>query len=144
MRCTKLVLALTSTMVVLMMVSAPAMAQDFNHPFFFDHNNPFQSLDQQANSGDINQSFDVSQTGDNSNQCVGITGNANTGNTQNQIGVIPFGNFGAFNPFFNDFGFLNNGFDNGFGFGNAGAALDVSGSSNTNCDQQVNQAAAAG
>jgi hypothetical protein len=56
-----------------------------------------QDLDQEAESGDVNQSFDVSQTGDNSNQTVGIQGVANTGNAQNQIGVIDAGNgFGNF------------------------------------------------
>jgi hypothetical protein len=55
-----------------------------------------QDFEQEAESGDIDQSFDVSQTGDNSNQTVGIQGVANTGNAQNQIGVIDAGNFGNF------------------------------------------------
>jgi hypothetical protein len=56
-----------------------------------------QDFEQEAESGDIDQSFDVSQTGDNSNQTVGIQGVANTGNAQNQIGVIDAGNgFGDF------------------------------------------------
>jgi hypothetical protein len=55
-----------------------------------------QDLEQEAESGDIDQSFDVSQTGDNSNQTVGIQGVANTGNAQNQIGVIDAGGFGDF------------------------------------------------
>src|SRR5918998_1664584 len=46
-----------------------------------------QSFEQQAESGDVDQSFDVSNTGDNSNQCAGIQGVANTGNAQNQISV---------------------------------------------------------
>src|SRR5918998_2904110 len=36
-----------------------------------------QSFEQQAESGDVNQSFNVSNTGDNSNQCAGIQGVAN-------------------------------------------------------------------
>jgi hypothetical protein len=45
----------------------------------------------------VDQSFDVSNTGDNSNQTAGIQGVANTGNAQNQIGVIDAGNgFGDF------------------------------------------------
>jgi hypothetical protein len=55
-----------------------------------------QDFEQEAESGDIDQSFDVSQTGDNSNQTVGIQGVANTGNAQNQIGVIDAGGFGDF------------------------------------------------
>jgi hypothetical protein len=104
--------------------------------------NSFQDFEQEADSGDIVQTFDVSQTGDNSNQCVGITGNANTGNAQNQIGLTQFDEFG--NPFFfDDFGFFHNGF-NDFGFDNVGADLTVTGTSTTSCDQAVNQAAAAG
>src|SRR5918998_585246 len=56
-----------------------------------------QDLDQEADSGDVDQSFDVSQTGDNSNQTAGIQGVANTGNAQTQLGVIDAGNgFGDF------------------------------------------------
>src|SRR5215208_1459233 len=50
-----------------------------------------QSFEQQAESGDVNQSFNVSNRGDNSNQCAGIQGVANTGNAQNQVGVIQYG-----------------------------------------------------
>ena len=65
-----------------------------------------QDFEQEAESGDIDQSFDVSQTGDNSNQTVGIQGVANTGNAQNQIGVVDadgFGNFDGNNDFCDDF-----------------------------------------
>jgi hypothetical protein len=55
-----------------------------------------QDFEQEAESGDVDQSFDVSQTGDNSNQTVGIQGVANTGNAQNQIGVVDAGGFGDF------------------------------------------------
>ena len=85
---------------------------DFCH--FFDcrddNNNNFvpavtQDFEQDAESGDIDQSFDVSQTGDNSNQTVGIQGVANTGNAQNQIGVVDANGFGDFddNDFCDDF-----------------------------------------
>jgi hypothetical protein len=56
-----------------------------------------QDFEQEAESGDIDQDFDVSQTGDNSNQTVGIQGVANTGNAQNQIGVVDAGDFVDFN-----------------------------------------------
>ena len=52
-----------------------------------------QDVEQEAESGDVEQSFDVSGTGDNSNQTVGIQGTANTGNAQNAIGVIDAGDF---------------------------------------------------
>jgi hypothetical protein len=44
-------------------------------------------FEQEAESGDIDQTFEVSGPGDNSNQTVGIQGVANTGNVQNAIGV---------------------------------------------------------
>jgi hypothetical protein len=37
-----------------------------------------------AESGEVDQSFTVTSEGDNSNQCAGIQGVANTGNAQNQ------------------------------------------------------------
>jgi len=55
-----------------------------------------QDIEQEAESGDIDQSFDVSQTGDNSNQTVGIQGTANTGNAQNLTNVVDAGDFGDF------------------------------------------------
>jgi hypothetical protein len=65
-----------------------------------------QDFDQEAESGDIDQSFNVTGGGDNSNQTVGIQGVANTGNAQNQIGVIDADGFGNFDNNFdrrNDF-----------------------------------------
>lgn len=44
--------------------------------------------DQAAQSGAIEQEFSVSGNGDNSNQCVGFSGSANSGNLQNQQGVL--------------------------------------------------------
>src|ERR671917_1136233 len=85
-----------------------------------------QSFEQQAESGDVNQSFNVSNTGDNSNQCAGIQGVANTGNAQNQIGVIQYGSEAE-----------------DIEFEDSGASITVSPNSFTSCDQQVNQAASA-
>ena len=55
-----------------------------------------QETEQEAESGDVDQSFDVSQTGDNSNQTVSTQGVANTGNAQNVIDVVDAGDFGDF------------------------------------------------
>ncbi len=85
-----------------------------------------QEFDQQAESGDVNQSFNVSNTGDNSNQCVGIQGVANTGNAQNQVGVIQYGSEA-----------------DDFEFEDVGSSIEVSPENATTCDQQVNQAASA-
>lgn len=85
-----------------------------------------QSFEQQAESGDVNQSFNVSNRGDNSNQCAGIQGVANTGNAQNQISIVQNGSEAE-----------------DFDFEDVGSTITVSPSNTTSCDQQVNQAAAA-
>jgi hypothetical protein len=85
-----------------------------------------QSFDQQAQSGDVSQSFNVSNTGDNSNQCAGIQGVANTGNAQNQIGVVQYGSEA-----------------DDFSLEDSGSSINVSPTNATRCDQQVNQAASA-
>jgi hypothetical protein len=71
-----------------------------------------QDIEQEAESGDIDQSFDVSQTGDNSNQTVGIQGTANTGNAQNITNVVDAGNFGDFDNNNNNDGFVICDYDN--------------------------------
>ncbi|MCA1718192.1 MAG: hypothetical protein LC781_15675 [Actinobacteria bacterium] len=85
-----------------------------------------QEAEQEAESGDVNQSFDVSSTGDNSNQCAGIQGVANTGNAQNQLDLIQYGSEA-----------------DDFEFEEVGSTITVSPASTTTCDQQVNQAASA-
>ena len=85
-----------------------------------------QEFDQEAESGDVDQSFNVSNTGDNSNQCAGIQGVANTGNAQNQIGVLQYGST-ADDSSFDD----------------TDSSINVSPSSSTSCNQQVDQAASA-
>jgi hypothetical protein len=94
--------------------------------FFFDEG--FQSFDQEADSGDIDQSFDVSGGGgDNANQCVNVSGSSNTGNLQGSSGFFQFDS--DIDDFDQD---------------NVGNDLTVEGDSTVTCDQQVNQAAAAG
>ena len=90
---------------------APAVSQDF---------------EQRAESGDVNQSFNVSNSGDNSNQCAGIQGVANTGNAQNQVGIIQYGSEA-----------------DDFDFEDVNSTITVSPSNSTSCDQRVNQAASA-
>ena len=85
-----------------------------------------QSFDQEAQSGDVSQSFNVSNTGDNSNQCAGVQGVANTGNAQNQIGVLQYGSTA-----------------DDFSFEDSGSSINVSPVNATSCDQAVNQAATA-
>src|SRR5918993_5118194 len=85
-----------------------------------------QETEQEAESGDVDQSFDVSQTGDNSNQTVSTQGVANTGNAQNVIDVVQVG-----------------GDADDFEFDEVGSSITVSPSSTTNSVQQVDQAASA-
>jgi hypothetical protein len=85
-----------------------------------------QESDQEAESGDVDQSFNVSNTGDNSNQCAGIQGVANTGNAQNQISVLQNGSEA-----------------DDFSFEDSGSSIEVSPTNSTSCDQEVNQAASA-
>jgi hypothetical protein len=108
-------LMLLAALLAMMIVAAvPAIAQIS------------QENEQDADSGDVDQSFTVTGGGDNSNQCVGLQGTANTGNAQNQIGVIQYGSEA-----------------DGFSFEDSGASINVSPTNLTSCDQQVNQAASA-
>ena len=85
-----------------------------------------QEAEQETESGEVDQSFEVSSTGDNSNQCANIQGVANTGNAQNQIDLIQYASEA-----------------DDFEFDEGGATLDVSPSNSATCDSQVNQAASA-
>jgi hypothetical protein len=111
-----MMLAALAAIAALMLAATPAMADDFDRHDFcrfffdcndrFDFNDGFGDADQDADSGDIDQSFDITGGGDNSNQTVGLQGVANTGNVQNQIGVTDFGDdFDNFdrNDFCDDF-----------------------------------------
>ena len=85
-----------------------------------------QDVEQEAESGDVDQSFDVSQTGDNSNQCVSTQGVANTGNTQNSVSL----------------GLLGGDFDD-LEIEDSGSSIEVSPTNTTECTSEVNQAASA-
>ncbi len=107
--------------------------EDFDRDFFdgerfdFDFDGELdQDVEQEAESGDIDQSFDVSQTGDNSNQCVGTQGVSNTGNAQNVIDLTQL-----------------DGETDDFEFDEVDSSIEVSPESSTTCDQQVDQAASA-
>ena len=85
-----------------------------------------QESSQEAESGDVNQAFTVTNSGDNSNQCAGVQGVANTGNAQNQISVVQNGSEA-----------------DDFSFEDSGSSIEVNPTNYTSCDQQVNQAASA-
>lgn len=85
-----------------------------------------QEGEQEAESSNVDQSFEVTSTGDNSNQCAGVQGVANTGNPQNVADLLQA---------------IADADD--FEFEEVGSDVTVSPESSTTCEQQVNQAASA-
>ena len=135
---TKKLMILAAVLAMLAVAAVPALAQrgdgdrdhrdrDNRHHFFDrDGGGISQESEQKDDSGDVDQSFTVTGGGDNSNQCVGIQGVANTGNVQNQTSLIQYGSDA-----------------DDFEFDEVGSNIEVSPSNSTTCDQQVNQAASA-
>jgi hypothetical protein len=136
---------LAALLAMLLVAALPALAADNrgdgdrNNNNHRDHNNNrnnnngggvgggiAQESEQETESGEVNQSFNVSNTGDNSNQCAGIQGVANTGNAQNQIDLLQYASDA-----------------DDFEFDDTGSSIEVSPENSTDCDQQVNQAASA-
>ena len=110
----KKLMLLAALLAMLIVAAVPAIAQ-------ID-----QESEQETESGDVDQSFEVSNTGDNSNQCANIQGVANTGNTQNQLDLIQYGSEA-----------------DDFEFDEVGSTLTVSPTNSATCDQKVQQAASA-
>jgi hypothetical protein len=105
---------LAALLAMLAMAAIPAIAQ------------VTQEDEQEGESGELDQSFEVTGSGDNSNQCANIQGVGNTGNSQNVIDVIQY-----------------SGEADDFEFEEVGSTIDVSPTNTATCDQQVNQAASA-
>ena len=100
----------------------------FDNDGFFFGDGGFNSFDQEADSGDVDQSFDVSGGGgDNANQTANVSGNANTGNVQDQFGFVQIGS--EIDEFEIDGG---------------GSSIEVGGDSDVSSSQDVNQAASSG
>ena len=85
-----------------------------------------QEGEQESESGEVDQSFTVVGEGDNSNQCANIQGVAQTGNSQNQIDLLPV------------FSVADD-----YEFDEVGSSIDESPANEATCNQQVNQAASA-
>ncbi len=144
----RLIIATAAMMVAIMAVSAaPALAApedhleddfyfgcgfffydfcDFDDDFIYFDDGVSQSVEQEAESGDVDQSFEVSGAGDNSNQTVGLQGVTNTGNAQSTLGITQIGSDA-----------------DDFEFEDVGADIDVSPELSVESDQKVNQSAAA-
>jgi hypothetical protein len=134
-----MLLAAMLSLTVLMFAASPAMAQDWNDGWWDDDWNDGwwddgfdvdgglnQEVEQEAESGDIDQDFDISDSSDNANQTASTQGVANTGNTQNAIDVIQVG-----------------GDADDFEFDDVGSSITLSPSSTTESVQRVDQAASA-
>ena len=99
---------------VTIMAAAPAAAQ------------VSQDNEQEGESGEADQSFEVTGSGDNSNQCAGLQGTANTGNAQNVTDI---------NQYRSRVDEIE--------IEDSGASIDESPENSTECEQAVNQAASA-
>jgi uncharacterized membrane protein len=85
-----------------------------------------QESEQEGESADLDQSFTVTGSGDNSSQCANIQGVGNTGNAQNLTDILQYGSTA-----------------DEFEFEEVGSTITASPENSTTCDQQVNQAASA-
>src|ERR687886_824175 len=85
-----------------------------------------QEDEQEGESGELDQSFEVTGSGDNSSQCANIQGVGNTGNAQNVTDILQYGSTA-----------------DEFEFEEVGGTITVSPTNTATCDQQVNQAASA-
>jgi hypothetical protein len=110
----KKLMLLAALLAMLIVAAVPAIAQIG------------QESEQETESGEVDQSFEVAGSGDNSNQCANIQGVANTGNTQNQLDLIQYGSEA-----------------DDFEFDEVGSSLDVSPANSATCEQKVQQAASA-
>jgi uncharacterized membrane protein len=110
----KKLMMLAALLAMLAVAAIPAIAQ------------VTQEDEQEGESADLDQSFEVSGSGDNSNQCAGIQGVGNTGNAQNTIDVIQY-----------------DGEVDDWEFEEVGSTIDVSPVNTTDCTGEVNQAASA-
>ena len=71
----KKLMLLAAALAMALMTAVPAVAQ------------VGQENDQEGESGEVDQSFTVTGSGDGANQCAALLGGAQSGNSQNQIGV---------------------------------------------------------
>src|ERR687894_627002 len=135
-------LAAMMALAALMLAAAPALAVEDNDRRDNNNNNEnsdfgdfvdgfgdleelFQTSEQEAESGEVDQTFDITGGGDNSNQCVGAQGVANTGNAQISLNILNFGELDDFE------------------LEDLESSLTVDPTNTTTCDQEVNQAASA-
>jgi len=110
----KKLMLLAAALAMVIVAAVPAIAQIS------------QENEQEADSGDLDQSVNITGGGANSNQCVGAQQAGNTGNTQSQIPIIQYASTA-----------------DDFDFEDTGSTITVSPTNTTDCTQAVNQAATA-
>jgi hypothetical protein len=111
----KKVMMLAALLAMLVVAAVPAIAQ------------VGQDFEQDTDSGDVDQTFTVTGGGSNGSSCVGVSGVTNTGNLQTETGHIQYASD-----------------TDDFEQEEIGSDISLTGGAPTTCDQQVNQAAAAG
>ena len=109
----KKLMMLAALLAMVIVAAVPAIAQ------------VSQESEQEPESGDATQNINVTGGGDNSNACQGVQGITNTGNATNQTSVLQYANEDVETELEDSGNF------------------EISPSSTTTCDQQVNQAASA-
>jgi hypothetical protein len=122
---------LAALLAILVVAALPALAADRHNHHHKGGGGGGDSVlsqdnEQEADSGEVNQTFNVTGGGDNSNQCVGLQGVANTGNAQNQTNLLQYAST-----------------IDDFEFDETGSTIEVNPTNTTECNQQVNQAASA-
>jgi hypothetical protein len=107
-----------------------------------------QDSELEAESGEMDQTFEVSGSGDNSNQCAGLQGVGNTAGQSGGIDILQYDSEA------DDFEFEEVGGAHlnilqvdseadKFEFDEVGGPLTVDGTNETSCEQQANQAGSA-
>jgi hypothetical protein len=85
-----------------------------------------QEQEQEGEAGDLDQSFEVAGSGDNSSQCANIQGAGNTANSQNITDILQYGSTA-----------------DEFEFEEVGSDITVSPTNTMDCTGMVQQAASA-
>ncbi len=75
-------LLLAAMLAMLVAVAVPAIAQIAS-----------QEFEQESDSGDVSTSFEIENSGDNSNLCPAALQFSNTGNVQNAQGLVQYGQY---------------------------------------------------
>lgn len=106
-----------------------------------------QEHSSESESADMGQTFEVTGSGDSSNQCAGVQGVGNTASQEGGINLIQYDSEADDFEFEDVGGSLNliqadSEADN-FEFDGEGVPLTVGGNNETSCDQKANQAGSA-